>query len=254
MSQTDATQRFSDRVESYVRYRPSYPPELMQSLQREFGLRAGQVVGDVGSGTGISARLFLETGCVVHAVEPNSNMRAAAEADLQAFANFHSHAGSAEHTTLPNAALDWYVAAQAFHWFDVPVARLEAQRVLRADGQVLLVWNDRRSDTPFLEAYERFLQEHGTDYAQVTHRNVLAENRVPSFLGCEATLREFPYAQRFEWDGLRGRALSSSYIPGKDHPRHAMMLTALRDLFEKFASSGIVEFGYVTRAFIGRMC
>lgn len=254
MSQNDSTQRFSDRVESYIRHRPSYPPELMQTLQREFDLRAGQIVGDIGSGTGISARLFLDKGCVVNAVEPNSNMRAAAERDLAAFTNFHSYAGTAESTALPTQSLDWYVAAQAFHWFDVPAARLEARRILKPSGQVLLVWNDRCGDTPFLEGYERFLHKHGTDYAQVTHRNVLAERRVPAFLGCEPAVREFAYVQEFDWDGLRGRALSSSYIPGLDHPKHASMLAGLRELFDQFALNGNVEFRYLTRAFIGRMC
>ncbi len=253
MSHIDVTQRFSDRVDAYVRYRPSYPLQLIQTLQSEFGLQDGQIVGDIGSGTGISARLFLEAGCVVHAVEPNGNMRAAAERDLASFSFFHSQDGIAEKIPLPNSSLDWYVAAQAFHWFDVPAARLEARRVLRPDGRVLLVWNDRRSDSPFLEAYERFLHEHGTDYAQVTHRNVLAEARVPAFLGCQPVVREFPYSQQFDWEGLRGRVLSSSYIPGPAHSRHASMLAALRELFNTFADGGLVEFQYVTRAFVGKV-
>ena len=252
MQRTDATARFSDRVGDYVRHRPGYPPDLIQTLVREFNLRRGQLVGDIGSGTGISARLFLDAGCVVHAVEPNANMRAAAERDLAAFPTFRSHAGTAEETGLPPASIDWYVAAQAFHWFDVPAARIEARRILKSDGRVLLVWNDRCNDTAFLEAYERFLHEHGTDYAQVTHRNVLAEQRVPAFLGCEPTVREFTNSQVFDWEGLRGRALSSSYIPSQGHPRHESMLAALRNLFDQFAvDGGVVEFRYVTRAFIG---
>lgn len=253
MSPIDATQRFSDRVDAYVRYRPSYPPQLINTLQSEFGLHAGQTVGDVGSGTGISARLFLDAGCAVHAIEPNSKMRAAAERDLANFPGFCSYEGTAEQTPLPSSFLDWYVAAQAFHWFDVPAARLEAQRIIKPDGRVLLVWNDRRSDSPFLEAYERFLHEHGTDYAQVTHRNVLAEARVPAFLGCEPAMREFPYSQQFDWEGLRGRALSSSYIPGPTHQHHGPMLVALREVFDRFATAGLVEFQYVTRAFVGKM-
>ena len=79
----DPTQRFSNRVEDYVRHRPGYPPELVATLEREAGLGPSSVVADLGSGTGISAELFLDAAATVFAVEPNSAMRRAAEA-LQA--------------------------------------------------------------------------------------------------------------------------------------------------------------------------
>lgn len=252
-SALDSTRRFSNRVDSYIRCRPGYPPELMACLKAEFGLAPCQSVGDIGSGTGISARLFLDAGCAVFAVEPNEAMRSAAEGELAAQPTFRSISGTAENTTLPAASLDWYVAAQAFHWFDVERSRTEALRILKPDGRVLLIWNDRRDDTPFLAAYERFLHAYGIDYAQVTHRNVLAEQRVPAFLGGDPVVREFANLQCFDFEGLQGRVASSSYMPAADHPRHAAMQRALRTLFEQHARGGQVEFGYTTRSFLGAM-
>jgi SAM-dependent methyltransferase len=253
MPAANATTRFSDRVEHYVRFRPGYPSELFDALARDHGLTAGAIVGDIGSGTGISARLFLERGCAVYGVEPNAAMRAAAERGLTSFPAFHSINATAEETTLDRLSLDWYVAAQAFHWFDVPRARVEARRILRTGGRTLLIWNDRRDDTPFLVEYDAFLHEYGTDYAAVSHRNVAADGRVPAFFGCDPTALSFPYSQRFDFDGLTGRVLSSSYTPPPDHPRHQPMLAALRRLFERHAANGTVDFAYTTRAFVGTL-
>src|SRR5262245_45297249 len=125
----NATSRFSDRVENYIKYRPGYPPALMVCLAGEFGLLPSHLVADIGSGTGISTELLLRNGNVVQGVEPNAEMRSAAERLLAGFGNFHSVAATAEATTLANASVDWVMAGQAFHWFDVPRFRAECLRI-----------------------------------------------------------------------------------------------------------------------------
>ena len=134
MADLSPTQRFSDRVENYVRYRPSYPREIVTLLQSDHGLSAKSAVADLGSGTGISAALFLQAGCTVHAVEPNREMREAAEKLLGHHAHFHSVAGSAEATTLQDHSMDFVAAAQAFHWFDASAVRKECARILKPGG------------------------------------------------------------------------------------------------------------------------
>ena len=69
------TDRFSDRVENYVKYRPGYPPGVLALMREEMALTPSSVVADIGSGTGLLARLFLENGCAVYGVEPNREMR-----------------------------------------------------------------------------------------------------------------------------------------------------------------------------------
>src|SRR4051794_38517305 len=110
---SDSKERFTSRVADYQRARPGYPAEVMTLLVREMGLRPEWVVADVGSGTGISAKPFLESGNVVYAVEPNQAMREAAEGALGGFSRFHSVNGSAEATTLANRSVDLVVAGQA---------------------------------------------------------------------------------------------------------------------------------------------
>src|ERR1700748_245397 len=117
MTFADAKQRFSSRVADYVRYRPGYPAALIDLLRDECGLHPDHLVADVGSGTGMLAKLFLENGNPVTGVEPNDEMRRAGEEFLSGFGKFSSVNGSAENTALPNSCMDFVVIGQAFHWF-----------------------------------------------------------------------------------------------------------------------------------------
>lgn len=246
----NTTTRFSDRVENYIRYRPGYPPSVLAGLAEEFGLRRDHAIADVGSGTGISAEVFLRYGCMVYGVEPNHDMRAAAERLLAGYPRFSSINGTAERTTLPDASVDWIVAAQAFHWFDVPRARDEFRRILRPGGRVALLWNERREDTPFLAAYEALIREFATDYAQVRHENARSDGRIEQFYGSKPAERTFENEQRFDFDGLAGRLLSSSYVPNRGTPRCDAMLAALRRLFDEHANGRRVSVLYTTRMFV----
>src|ERR1044072_2396879 len=151
---TNTVERFSNRVENYVKYRPSYPQAVLRLFESEMDLRKDSVLADVGSGTGISSKLFLENGNTVFGVEPNASMRGAAENFLKDFPNFISTKGTAENTTWPNSSVDCVIAAQAFHWFDVEKTRAEFKRILKDKGFVALIWNERQLDTNyFLQAY-----------------------------------------------------------------------------------------------------
>src|SRR6185503_1231931 len=156
-----STERFSTRVESYIKYRPSYPTEVLELMRVRCGLAATSMVADIGSGTGILTELLLETGATVFAVEPNKEMRAAAERLLSDYGRFRSVDGTAEATTLPDASVDLITASQAFHWFDIQKARRELARVLRPRGWVVLIWNERPVDaSAFLDEYDALLRRH----------------------------------------------------------------------------------------------
>lgn len=250
----DPKLRFSDRVEDYARYRPGYPPEIIDLLRTECNLTPESVVADVGSGTGFLTRLFLENGNVVYAVEPNAAMREAGERLLINNPKFHSVTGSAEATTLPDASVDFITAGQAFHWFDAARTRAEFLRVLLPHGWVAIVWNERKTDsTPFLRDYETLLRTYGTDYGQVAS-TYLGSRYFVNFFGADG-LREksFPNEQIFDFDGLKGRLMSSSYAPRQGQPNHSPMLAELRRIFDAHQKNGRVRFEYETQVFYGHL-
>jgi SAM-dependent methyltransferase len=251
----EAKKRFSSRVENYVKYRPGYPAEIIRTLQAECGLSSDSVIADIGSGTGLLALRFLEAGCRVTGVEPNADMRRAGDALLAGYPTFTSRDGSAEETGLPAGSVDFAVAGQAFHWFDAALARVEFRRILRPAGWAALVWNERREDsTPFLRDYEALLQTYATDYNQVNHRNVEEDaDTIPAFFGGEYCVALYENVQRFDFAGVRGRLLSSSYAPEEGQPGYAEMLVELQRIFDRHAEGGIVAFEYDTRMFYGRM-
>lgn len=247
-------ERFSNRVDKYVKYRPSYPTEAIDYLYSTVGLQEGSEIADIGAGTGIFSRLLLERGSHVTAVEPNQAMREAAEKALGANSNFRTVPEAAEDTKLPDHSVDFIVCAQAFHWFDYAAAQAEFRRILKPGGKVVLIWNTRiTKGTPFLEDYERLLHTFGNDYATVNHRNISREKLVSFFK--EGILQEGTFMNRqvFDYDGLSGRLLSSSYIPVHGHPSYEPMMAALRDMFDRNEQGGTVFFDYETEVFWGEV-
>jgi len=246
-------ERFSDRVENYVKYRPGYPPEVLQLFREEMNLRPRSVVADIGAGTGISAKIFAANGNRVFAVEPNELMRAAANEFLRDFPNFRTIDGTAENTTLPDNSVDFVVAAQAFHWFDETKTRREFERILKDDGFVVLIWNERQLDTTaFLRGYENLLTEFGTDYETVRHENITKET-LRDFFQTDFSQAFFRNAQTVDFDGLKGRMLSSSYVPSSDNPRYREMIKNLESLFAEHAKNGKIDILYDTKVFYGKI-
>ena len=252
----NATTRFSDRVADYIKYRPHYPVEILDLLSANCGLTPESVIADVGSGTGFLSKLFLDNGNAVVGVEPNREMREAGEAYLSDYGRFTSMDGTAEATRLPRQAINFVLAGQAFHWFDRDKTRAEFQRILKDDGVVVLVWNDRRlvakhDSTPFLRDYEDLLQRYATDYNEINHKNIQDPKVLTLFFGGKFHEAAFDNTQRFDFTGLMGRLHSSSYMPGKEHPNYAPLAARAREIFTAHQVNGIVSFEYDTRVYYG---
>ena len=250
----DFTNRFSSRVEYYIKFRPKYPKGLIDFLVEELALSPSSVIADVGSGTGVLSEMFLRNGNRVFGVEPNKEMREAAENLLREYPNFRSVNGSAESTTLDHQSVDFVTAGQAFHWFDMRKSGAEFSRILKPQGWTVLVWNARRTDsTSFLKAYESFLCRCGIDYQEVNQRNV-DENVLNQFYGSGGyQSKVFDNKQVFDYESLKGRVLSCSYMPMQGHPGYEPMITELQKIFREYQTDGTVEFEYDTEMYYGRI-
>jgi SAM-dependent methyltransferase len=252
---SNSKERFSSRVESYAKYRPGYPLGMYALFREALGLTSGSVVADVGSGTGLSAEPLLKDGYTVHCVEPNLDMRAAAEQMLGKYPSFRSVDGSGEQTNLPDRSVDVVFCAQAFHWFDFARAATEFRRICKPGGHVAIVWNRRKTkSSAFLAAYEDLLVRYGTDYTKVSHeRAPLSVGEFSTLFGVPFTLTKFANQQRFDLEGLRGRVASSSYTPAAGEKGHAELFAGLDALFAQHARDGRVAFEYDTEVFHARV-
>ena len=249
----DSKARFSNRVENYIKFRPGYPDAVTAFLRSENLLDSESVVADIGSGTGISAELFLRNGNTVYGIEPNKEMREAAERLLKPYERFNSIAASAEETTLPDHSVGLVMAGQAFHWFDRARCKAEFRRILKPGGTIVLMWNDRRTgSTPFLQAYEECIRMFATDYSQVDHKNITAQTFDDFYGKGKYAMRAFDNAQLLDFEGLKGRLLSSSYIPSEGHPDYDFMISVLKKIFNRYAENGTVSIDYDTTVYYGK--
>jgi ubiquinone/menaquinone biosynthesis C-methylase UbiE len=251
---SDSTRRFSSRVDNYVKYRPSYPPEVVMLLAAECELTPGALVADIGAGTGLLAELFLKNDNRVFGVEPNREMREAGERLLAEYPNYTSIDGTAEATTLGDRSVDIVTAGQAFHWFDREKARAEFGRILRPGGWVALVWNERRIDsTPFLAAYEQLLRTYSSEYETLNHRQVDQQMIATFFKQGTFSIRTFENRQLFDFKGVKGRLLSSSYTPEPGQPTYQPMLDELAAIVRAYQVDGSVAFEYDTNVYYGQL-
>ena len=254
MTFADSKQRFSNRAADYARYRPAYPSALLDLLAQECGLRPDHVIADIGSGTGLLSKPFLDHGNPVFGVEPNAEMRVGGEEFLRSYSNFTSMNGSAEATRLGDASVDFVTAGQAFHWFDLPAARREFLRILRPGGFIVVAWNERRiSESRFGREYEDLLVRYGTDYTRVKEAYPEAAVMQSFFDGSKFHSRELPNSQEFDFDGLSGRLRSSSYAPPQGHANYAPMMDALEKLYAANQANGRVRMIYTTKIYFGRL-
>lgn len=250
---TDSTRRFSDRVDAYVKNRPSYPVEIIDLLKAECSLTRNAWIADIGSGTGLLAKLFLDYGNPVIGVEPDQKMRAAGERMLAEYPLFKSIAGTAETTHLEDGSIDFVTAGQAFHWFDTARARREFKRILKPEGWVVLIWNVMQtSSTAFLKAYHSLLLNFGTDYETVVKSHGDAEVIHSFFTPATVNVQTFENSQRLDFEGLKGRLQSSSFTPQTGEPGYREMMQELKIIFDTHQKQSSVMFTYDTKVFYGQ--
>jgi SAM-dependent methyltransferase len=244
---------FSAKVKDYMASRPDYPNRLFEQLQLIGSLERGATIADIGAGTGLLTKGLLQRGYRVIAVEPNAEMRAAADSLLSSLALYMSAEGSAEHLPLPDSSVDLITAAQAFHWFDVNAARSEFLRVLRPGCSVALIWNDRVLTDPVHVALDGLFNAYGgaRRSALVAHESERAG--VQQFFG-SAKPAEFswPHEHALDQAGLLSLVFSRSYMPERDSDAGRDASLEVQKLFHRFAIDGLLNIRYSTTAMIGR--
>lgn len=244
---------FSTKVEDYVASRPDYPGALFDALDTACGLHAGATVADVGAGTGLLTRGLLRKGYRVIAVEPNPEMRRAADLLLGGLEGYFSMDGCAESIPLETGSVDLATAAQAFHWFDAGRARHEFLRILAPQGQAALIRNDRAFEDPLQEAFDEIADEFGGVRREALLAHEKAQASAALFFGSTRP-RQFswPNSHCLDARGFLSLILSRSYMPDRNTPGGRAAANRVDELFKRFARNGVVEVRYQTTAVVGR--
>jgi SAM-dependent methyltransferase len=251
ISEFKPTERFSGIVENYARYRPGYPGEIISILEEKYNMENGKVIGDIGSGTGIFSKLLIEAGYFVFCVEPNDEMRIYSENEFAGLQNFKSVKGTAEKTNLSSQSVDAITAAQSFHWFDTFPVIDEFNRILKPDGYIILIWNDRRSDNnDFMNQYEKLLTRYCPDYSETSHKNYSSDRINSIFSGYNIDFYQIENHQDLNLDAFLGRLKSCSYCLKKDHENYNLLMDEITTLHTAFQSNGIVRFEYDTIMYV----
>ena len=247
---SDSTTRFSDRVRDYVKYRPAYPDEIVTILEEETGLDTSKTIADIGSGTDISSVPFLKKEYAVIGIEPNKEMREAAERLLSNFTNFSSVDGSAEKTNLPGKSIDLLFCGQAFHWFDQRKSKTEFDRVLKTAGTLVLAWNKRSTESGFQRGYEQALYDNLEEYKFVNHRNI-SDEQISTFFSPKKMRKICLNNQQvLDIEGVKGRLTSTSYCP-KSGDQYDQLMIKIEQLFEQYQVNGKVTLYYQTQLYWG---
>lgn len=242
--QINPQERFSDRAKDYAKYRPSYPSKAIDCILEGLGAASQLIAADIGAGTGISSRLLADRGVRLIALEPNAAMRQAAEFHpLVEFSDRH-----AENTELPSSSIDLVTCFQSFHWFNPEPTIKEFARILKPNGRVALVWNDRDREDNFTREYSHLTQ-------------IASNNNSELRYGTERFLRDtnlftivchliFPYYQILDREALIGRAMSTSYIP-KQGEVATKFIRNLEQLYEQHKNNyGLVCLQYKTNVYL----
>lgn len=240
---------FTKTVHHYLKYRPSYPKEILDRLVKVCDLHKKSIIADIGSGTGFLTKLFLDYGNTVYGVEPNQAMREAGEAYLAPYPDFHSVPGTAEATHLEAGSIDFITVGTAFHWFDVEKTKAEFKRIAKPNAWVVLVWNVRDIQSPLIRDYEKLLLEFGDDYANSNAKKLDKVAMDTFFNGHTIKTATFKNIQHFNWEGFKGRLLSMSFIPRPDHEKYKSMIEQLKNIFLRYEKKGVIEFLYQTNMY-----
>lgn len=253
---------FDGLAGDYNRHRPDYPLQLIEALREhlEAGHPAGPgVVVDAGAGTGIATRLLrqsLDTRFQVIGLEPSEDMRRQAAESTERDSNVIYMQATAENMPFGDGTLAGVVVAQAVQWFDRPAFYREAKRVLFPEGTLAILQNNRNwRDSPFLDAYEAFLEQNNPAYDRNYRAfDIHAElQTVAGFVVSPPVLiswdRPMPVA------GFIGMTLSSSRLQqvvqrlGEEHT-----VAAVRDLASSFADAdGMVSVRYRSELYLARL-
>lgn len=245
--------KFNNLAENYEKYRPFYPEKYIEEIITKCCLNSDSLVADIGAGTGILSRQFLEKNLKVIGVEPNIDMRKILK-KLEKNKNFKAINGTAEYTKLEDNSVDLIVVAQAFHWFDKEAFKKECQRILKPNGRVWILWNQLDYTKDIAKEQKEIDDIYTKRFQEV---NEIIDNK-------EKNIKEFFGEDKYEKDVVDnplendkekfiGVNLTKSYSLKKEDDNYQNYVKAFEKLFDKYSKDGKIIMPNKTYGYLGKL-
>ena len=250
----DNKERFTKKVNNYVKYRPTYPQELIDYLFTDLGFSNNSIIADIGAGTGILTRLLADRVKTLYAIEPNKNMREACKKSCKNFKNVITIDGSAEDTTLMDNSIDFITVAQAFHWFDEINCLKEFKRILKPENNVVLIWNRKDNEDPSVQENSELCKKYCPDFKEVAGNSKISpDNYKDLFKNKICKYKVFDNDLILTLESYIGGTLSSSYAPLGNDPNYQDFIDELTALFHKYSNQGKLLVKSKTHSYAGQI-
>jgi ubiquinone/menaquinone biosynthesis C-methylase UbiE len=238
---------FDNKSRPYSIGRPMYPEAIIHKI-KDLGIGAQSSIADIGAGTGLLTKMLGQLECDIFAVEPNMEMLNECKNYCSSNPNIHYIHAPAEDTQLKDNSIDFITIAQAFHWFDKQLCKAEFQRILKADGYVLILWNEMLADSDLAKEYTSLLHKYKNYETAGISKDFDPDKEKRSFFGQEFEKVYYENRQTVTEKGFIGNALSLSYTPAESDNNYSVFLKELCSLFNKYEEDGKVTFEYETEA------
>ncbi len=238
-------ERFTGKAEFYDKYRPSYPDSLIDWLYERTN---AATVADIGAGTGKFTACLLRKPWKVTAVEPNDDMRSKLN-----IPGVNVVKGSAENTGLEQCSIELITTAQAFHWFDRDKFKSECQRILKPEGSLAVVYNERKDNDYSKERDEIFLKYCGACNAgAIGGSKEKFEDIFDGGYFSSYEVFKLENNTQLDLEGFIGRELSSSYALKENDPKFPEFKKELEKLFQKYQENGSVRIKGDSVCYLGK--
>lgn len=228
---------FSRKAEKYAKYRWDYAPQSTQTLIEITRISTESVLADIGAGSGILTRHFIDRAGRIYAIEPNVELRQILIKEMKASPSVLVLDASAENTTLSNNSVDIITVAQAIRWFDPEPARREMMRILKRQGWLALLRNYGTNQEREEVIGSLSTEEYGADFTVV---NQLPKENLNRFYFGNDNFRKLTFPFRFEqnYEEFIGALTSASFMPDEDHPLFDRLKTKARQIFFEYSKDG----------------
>lgn len=249
--EVDSKKFYFGKQEDYSKYRPTYPNELFEFLQKEYKI-SNKTIAELGAGTGKFSFIACDYCKKLYYIEPNIDMLNKGKEYCKNKNNIIFINASAENTTLSENSVDIIFAVQSFHWFNKEELKKEVKKVLKQNGLFAIVWNDWVDESnEFSKEYFNYISNWNTKLTGKKYQHKNISDRKNFFKNAEYKTYTFIHNKDYTLEMLKGLTKSLSYAPKEQEQNYNPFMNGVIEIFNKYQQNNYVTFNFHTEMFIG---